>query len=172
MQKILVSSCLLGDPVGYDGNDLQVENEILRRWKEQGRIIYICPEVAAGLPVPRPPAEIVRGDGAMVLLGTASVIENTGEDVTDLFISGANRALSLCKKFSIKIAILSKLSPSCGDNTIYNGDFSGTTITGAGVTAALLQKHGISVFNQTAIGDAATYLEKISSSRLLDFVES
>jgi uncharacterized protein YbbK (DUF523 family) len=28
-------------------------NEILQRWREEGRVISICPEVAGGLPIPR-----------------------------------------------------------------------------------------------------------------------
>ncbi|MBR4079886.1 MAG: DUF523 domain-containing protein, partial [Christensenellaceae bacterium] len=35
--------------------------------------------------------------------------------------------------------------PSCGSGEIYNGTFSGTRISGDGVTAALLKQHGFNV---------------------------
>ncbi|SIR06724.1 DUF523 domain-containing protein [Domibacillus enclensis] len=35
-----------------------------------------------------------------------------------------------------------------GSRAIYNGTFSGTKIAGAGVTAALLRRHGITVLSE------------------------
>ena len=61
MEKILVSACLLGSPVRYNGSDRLVEHSLIARWREQGRIVPLCPEVAAGFPTPRPPAEIEPG---------------------------------------------------------------------------------------------------------------
>ena len=55
MIKVLVSSCLLGEPVRYHGGDAACSNDILDRWKREGRLVSVCPEVAGGLPVPRPP---------------------------------------------------------------------------------------------------------------------
>jgi len=65
MLKILVSSCLLGETVRYDGKNKLIENDILRLWVDQDRVISFCPEVSAGLPVPRTAAEIA---GVMVLM--------------------------------------------------------------------------------------------------------
>lgn len=160
--KILVSSCLLGETVRYDGRNKLLENEILRQWIIQDRIISFCPEVAAGLTVPRIAAEISGGDGKNVLRGTGRVIDKSGHNVTDAFISGAMQALSLCKQFNIKIAILARRSPSCGNTTIYDGSFTGTTIKGAGVTAALLKQNEIHVFNQSELLEAETYLNTLT----------
>ena len=154
MKKVLISACLLGDKVRYDGNSLLSQNEILQRWIEEGRVISICPEVSAGMSIPRAPAEILGGDGNDVLSGSVRVVENTAADVTDMFLKGAENALALCKKQQIEMAVLADFSPSCGSSAIYNGDFSGTKIEGVGVTAALLIANGIQVFSQHQLADA------------------
>lgn len=161
MSKILVSSCLLGNKVRYNGRDLLCDNELLRGWLLEGRVVSVCPEVSAGLPTPRAPAEIQSGNGEDVLHLQASVIENTGKDVSEQFIAGAEYALSLCQKHQIKVAVLTESSPSCGSDFIYNGKFSNTKIAGVGVTSALLIKNGIRVFNQNSIAEAAEYLQQI-----------
>ena len=83
MEKVLVSACLLGEKVKYHGGDARCENPILKKWEQEGRIIPVCPEVIAGLPTPRAPAEIEAGfDGLDVLEKRARVLEYTGNDVT------------------------------------------------------------------------------------------
>jgi len=52
--KILISACLLGQPVRYDGQSKDIENTILELWKSEGLLVPVCPEVSGGLPVPRP----------------------------------------------------------------------------------------------------------------------
>ncbi len=154
MKKVLISACLLGDKVRYDGNSLLSQHEILQRWIEERRVISICPEVSAGMSIPRAPAEILGGDGNDVLSGSVRVIENTAADVTGMFLKGAENALALCKKQHIEVAVLADFSPSCGSSAIYNGEFSGTKIEGVGVTAALLIANGIQVFSQHQLVDA------------------
>ena len=161
MCKILVSACLLGEPVRYNGTDLRVENTILHRWSAAGRVIACCPEVSGGLSVPRPPAEIVGGDGTAVLANQAAVVDREGNDVSRAFITGAEQALALCREHRIKAAILTENSPSCGHRMIYDGRFSGRKIPGAGVTAVLLEKNGIRVFSQHEIAKAAIFLNSI-----------
>ncbi|QHI70893.1 DUF523 domain-containing protein [Tichowtungia aerotolerans] len=149
-----MSACLLGKKVRYDGGSLSVNNQVLERWISEGRIVSVCPEVEAGMSIPRKPAEIVDGSGNRVLDGKTDVVEKGGNMVSDGFIAGASVALELCKKFNIEIAILAESSPSCGSSLIYDGSFSGHRIPGMGVTAALLRRHGIQVFNQYEIADA------------------
>ncbi|MFZ2490208.1 MAG: 2-thiouracil desulfurase family protein, partial [Thermoanaerobaculia bacterium] len=45
--KVLVSACLLGAPVRYDGRDKKSGDPILERWIEEGRVVSVCPEVLA-----------------------------------------------------------------------------------------------------------------------------
>ena len=161
MIRILVSACLLGTPVRYNGAALSINSTILRRWQCEQRIVSFCPETAAGLPTPRPPAEILRGDGADVLDNRAQVIETSGRHLTEQFKQGAAQTLELCRKQSVRLAILADGSPSCGSSYIYDGTFSKTKSHGVGVTTALLEKHNIKVFSQHQIPQAEHYLKQL-----------
>jgi uncharacterized protein YbbK (DUF523 family) len=154
MRRILVSACLLGSPVRYDGESKPLQHALLDELAAAGRVVSFCPEVEGGLPVPRAAAEIRRGDGAEVIAGRARVETANGADVTGYFLSGAKQALDLCREHDITLAVLTESSPSCGSGRIYDGSFSRTAIPGAGVTAALLRQHGIRVFSQHQIDDA------------------
>ena len=154
MKKVLVSACLFGKRVRYDGNALPVSDSILEKWMRDGRPILVCPEVMAGSGVPRPPAEISGGTGEDVLDGKATVVDKSGQDVTEPFVLGAQLAVGLCEKHKIKVAVLAESSPSCGSATIHDGTFLGRKVAGMGVTTALLRKRGIRVFSQHELMDA------------------
>ncbi|UFN57223.1 DUF523 domain-containing protein [Microbulbifer celer] len=131
-----------------------MHDQIIESWISEGRVVSVCPEVEAGMSIPRKPAEIFVGSGDSVLDGDTDVVEKGGNIVTDQFIKGASIALALCNKFNIEIAVLAESSPSCGSSFIYDGSFSGKRNPGMGVTAALLRRHGIQVFSQHEISDA------------------
>lgn len=154
MGKILVSACLLGDPVRYDGRSKALHNDEFAELINQHRIVRFCPEVEGGLPVPRDAAEIQLGDGLSVINNSASVMAKSGADVTHHFLMGAHKALELCRRHDITVAILTEFSPSCGSSQIYDGSFKRTKRQGVGVTTALLRQHGIEVFNQHQISHA------------------
>jgi uncharacterized protein YbbK (DUF523 family) len=144
MKYVLVSACLLGDAVRYDGGSKAVQHPVLARWLSEGRVVRVCPELAGGLTVPRPPAER-RG---------LRVVTSTGDDVTAEFDRGAEQALQLAQRLGAAVAVLKENSPSCGSQQIGDGSFSKTRIPGEGVTTALLRAHGIQVFSE-AEWDAA-----------------
>ena len=127
----------------------------LQRWLDEGRVVPLCPEVAGGLPTPRAAAEIPGGQGGEVLDGQALVITTEGEDVSAQFLSGAYQALELVQQHGIRIAVLKANSPSCGNLLTYDGTFSGVKVTGEGVTAALLKRHGVQVFSELELAEAA-----------------
>ena len=160
MIKILVSACLVGEPVRYDGKVIEPSGEILEIWKQEGRIISVCPEVLGGLPVPRISAEIVGGQGEDVLAGQAKVVDKFGRDVTSFFLAGAQKTLDLTLKNTIFLAVMTERSPSCGSTSIYNGQFDGTLIAGMGVTTCLLRQHGITVFGHHQFEQAHEYLTR------------
>jgi uncharacterized protein YbbK (DUF523 family) len=145
MDGYLVSACLLGIGTRYDGGSCPVPRLI--EMAAQGLAVPICPEVAGGLPVPRPPAEIVGG-GQAVLDGQARVLNIEGEDVTRAFLVGARQALETAQRLGIRQAVLKDDSPSCGCCRIYDGTFSDHKVSGQGVTAALLQRNGITVLSE------------------------
>ncbi|VVE88882.1 DUF523 domain-containing protein [Pandoraea bronchicola] len=167
--RILVSSCLLGHPVRYHGRPAPCESDaaaILERWRAGGLIMPICPEVAGGLPTPRPPAEIARAAGGnAVWHQRARVMDDTGADVTGAFLDGAQHALALAQRHGIRIAVLKEGSPSCGSTSIYDGSFSGRKIAGEGVAAAWLRQHGIEVFSEHTLAEADERLRAIGELR-------
>ena len=146
---ILVSACLLNQPVRYkgDGNPCQLLLDVVAKGHGK-QLVAFCPEVEGELPTPRHPAEIQGGTGADVLQGTASVMNKIGEDVTAAFVDGAQKCAALCQEIGITAAILKQRSPSCGSKAIYDGTFSGKTIDGQGVTAALLTSMGVKVYGE------------------------
>lgn len=56
--KIAVSSCLLGEAVRYDGTDNHIEY-ITQQLAKEYTLISLCPEMAMGMGVPRPPIQLV-----------------------------------------------------------------------------------------------------------------
>lgn len=163
MERILVSACLLGQPVRYDGGS-HGPFERLRQWQAEGRLVSLCPETAGGLPTPRPPAEIPGGAGRQVLAGRAPVITVHGLEVSDAFRAGAEAALRLVREQHIRLAILKARSPSCGNRQNYDGSFSGTLIDGEGVTAAALRQAGVQVFNENELDAAAEALRDLEQT--------
>lgn len=162
MVKVLVSSCLIGNKVRYNASCLSIPEADFLWLKLNAELVIFCPEVSAGLPIPRAPAEINTGKGVDVLDGLANVVGNDGIDVTKQFVSGAENVLELCKKQQIEYAILADGSPSCGSSKIYNGTFNGTKIDGTGVATALLERNGIKVYSQHTLAKLREALEKQS----------
>lgn len=165
MHKILVSSCLLGHAVRYNGGDKRCEADVLRRWVDEGRVVAVCPEVAGGLPVPRPPAEIIAGaGGANVLLGLARVVDDTGRDVTPEFVQGAEHAAERARALGIRVAVLKEGSPSCGSGYSYDGSFSRTRVPVPGVAAARLLNDGVRVFSEAQLAEADAWVRRLDAS--------
>jgi uncharacterized protein YbbK (DUF523 family) len=148
-RKILISACLLGEKVKYDGGDNALHVNILEAWKNEGILVSLCPEVLGGLSVPRFPCEVV--------LGEQRVINTLGEDVTEAFFKGANEVLRIAKDEGVVIAILKARSPSCGKDTIYDGTFTSTKVNDSGITCKVLQEHGIAVFSEEELEEAQRF---------------
>ncbi|MFW2383001.1 MAG: DUF523 domain-containing protein, partial [Acidimicrobiales bacterium] len=146
MHKVLVSGCLNGRPIRFNSTNVSVQSEIWDRWESEGRLVAFCPELAAGFPVPRAPAEIVGSVAAVVLSGQGTVQEDNGTDVTAQFVHGAKLAAQHARAEGCVIAVLTDGSPSCGTTYTYDGTFTGGTVEGMGVTAQLLHDHGLRVF--------------------------
>jgi uncharacterized protein YbbK (DUF523 family) len=148
---ILVSGCLVGQKCSY--NMVFEDIPRLKDMIESGEAIPICPAQLGGLPTPRPPSEIVGGDGLKVINGKAKVKNSEGKDVTEKFLKGASDVLVIAKDNNVTKAILRSRSPLCGCGLIYDGTFAGKTRSGDGVAAALLKKHGITVITEEEFSD-------------------
>lgn len=161
--KVLVSACLLGERVRYNGAEATLDHPVLERWRREGRIVSTCPEVAGGLPTPRPPAEIPGAEGGRVLQSLAFVRRRDGTDVTAQFVAGAEAAVALARQHGVTVALLKDFSPSCGATQIYDGTFSRNRVPGQGVTAAALRQAGVAVFPDHEIERADEYLRGLDS---------
>ncbi len=139
-KKILVSSCLLGMKINYEGKAHLIDQ--LRQLFLQGQAIPICPEVLANLPIPRDPAEIV------MVNGERKVYNKKELDVTEDYQLGAQRTLDTARTSGAKIAIMKSNSPSCGCGKVYDGTFGKKLIDGDGITAALLKENGVRVITE------------------------
>lgn len=164
MIHVLVSACLLGEKVRYNGADASCLDPIMARWSAEQRIVPFCPEVASGLGVPRPAAEIDGGTGGAVLDGAGHVATLVGDDVTAFFVRGARLALDLALRTGVRVAVLKDGSPSCASDFIYDGTFAGVKRPGQGVTTALLERNGVRVFNERQLDEAAACVASLERS--------
>ena len=146
MKKVVISACLIGVKCRYNGLDSRSEQVASKFSTHQ--LIPICPEQMGGLPTPRPPTEIVGGDGDDVLDGKARVMTLRGEDKTEEFLYGAHRALEIAQECGATHAVLKSESPSCGCGQIYDGSFGNILTDGDGVTAALFRRNGIRIMTE------------------------
>ncbi len=144
MKKILVSACLCGDPCRYDGKAVPCDDPTFLRWLKEGRFVQVCPEILAGLGVPRGESQR-RGD---------RVVTINGRDVTEPFIKGAEATLALAKLQQVAFCILKQRSPSCGSSIIHDGTFSGIKIPGQGVTTEILKNAGFIVVGEDQMEEA------------------
>ena len=141
--KFLISACLAGFNCKYNGkNNL---NPKIRDLFDRGSSLAVCPEVMGGLLTPRPPAEIIGGDGAAVLRKKAKVINAIGKDVTKECLRGSTAVVRLAKRYGVRKAILKSNSPCCGTDRIYDGTFTCSLKPGKGILAAALIKSGVKV---------------------------
>ena len=106
--RIGVSSCLLGSEVRYDGGHKRnrfVTDELSAfvEW------VSFCPELEAGLGVPRPAMRLVEEEGEHRLL---EISERT--DHTEALQQATEKRIAGLSTMELSGAILKKDSPSCG----------------------------------------------------------
>ena len=135
MKKIIVSACLLGENCKYNGGNNYDPNVVA--FLEGREVIPVCPEVLAGLGIPRITIEIKDG----------LVTRRDGVVVDAAIRTAAAQILEQIKEEDIACAILKARSPTCGVHQIYDGTFSGTLTDGAGVLAQALKDAGYTVLD-------------------------
>ena len=128
--KILVSACLLGENCKYNGGNNY--NPRGAAFLEGHEVIPVCPEMLAGMGVPRTPVEIVDG-----------VVKNRDGVSFDEQLRGAVAQILASLDKDIECAVLQSRSPTCGVKQVYDGTFSGVRIPGSGVLAQALREVGI-----------------------------
>ena len=150
MKKILVSQCLYGgDPVRYDGKSKAETDIRFLKWKDEGRLVPVCPEVFGGLPIPRADSQR-QGE---------RVITRTGRDLTKEYLKGAEEAVRLAREYGVICALMKEKSPSCGSSRIYDGSFTGNLTDGQGLAVELLRNAGIKVFSEEQLDDVQKLID-------------
>lgn len=108
--KVAISACLLGEPVRYDGKDkahLLIQQYLLPHID----VLPICPEVGAGMGVPREKIQLVKIDEQIRVRNVLKI----DLDVTEKITEYARSILS--EHGDIRAFILKAKSPSCGFNS-------------------------------------------------------
>ena len=133
--KIVVSACLLGRNCKYNGGN-NYDPKVVA-FLEGKEVIAVCPEVLAGLGVPRTPIELVNG----------VLTDREGNSVDPQLRQAVQEILHTLQDEEIQCAILKSRSPTCGAVQIYDGTFSGRLIQGRGVLAQALIDAGYTVID-------------------------
>lgn len=140
--KIAISACLLGENCKYSGGNNRSERLLSELAKHpEIEVIPVCPEVAGGLPTPRPPAEIVDGE----------VVNNLGVSVDAEYRAGVAAEMARLKPHiesgELAAAVLQSRSPSCGVHEVYDGTFIGRLIAGHGLFAQALAESDVALID-------------------------
>ena len=104
--RIAISACLIGQPVRYDGQDKH------QAWLEHVHHvdwIPICPEVEAGMSVPREKIQVELADGKLKLMAIES-----RQDWSETMDDVANRWITQLQKQQVSGYVFKSRSPSCG----------------------------------------------------------
>ena len=133
--KILVSACLLGENCKYNGGNNYCA--AVAKYVKDREVIIVCPEVMAGMGIPRTPIEIVDG----------VLMDRNGNNVDDALRTAVAQAMEQIHNETIECAILQSRSPTCGVNEVYDGSFSGKLIPCSGVFAQALRDAGYYVID-------------------------
>lgn len=150
--KIGISSCLLGNNVRYDGGhkfDLYLRDALgeIAEW------VPVCPEVEAGLTVPREPMQLY-GDPASPRLVTIE----TKTDRTDDLVLLIEKKLPQLERQGIRGFVFKARSPSCGvhDTPLYStsGEIIGKR-TGLFTEAAIRRFPAMPVEDEERLRDPA-----------------
>lgn len=108
-KRVVVSACLLGRNCRYDGGNRREEGLAEALEGAGAEIVAVCPEMEAGLGVPRPPMDLVEtAEGARV-------VRVDGTDCTAALEAGVARIVARLKAGDAATAFfLKSKSPSCG----------------------------------------------------------
>lgn len=161
--RLGISSCLLGERVRHDG-DHKRDGFITGTLGKYFEFVPVCPEVAIGLGVPRPPIRLVGHPAAPRAVGVA---DPTFDVTTKLAAHGRRQAHALD---DISGYVLKSRSPSCGIGRVKVYGPGGRARLGRGVYAAALMARQplLPVEEEARLGDPElrdNFLERVFAYR-------
>lgn len=128
----IVSKCLMGENVRYDGGNKYSKRVETFINNFKGVVLKVCPELDAGLGVPRNPMDIING----------KVISRTGQDLSQQIESTCKRIVRSIDPKIKTLAVLKDRSPSCGKSLPY-GMFAETLIKELGENVLVVTEEEI-----------------------------
>ncbi|HSS37164.1 MAG TPA: DUF523 domain-containing protein [Polyangia bacterium] len=164
--RVGVSSCLLGEPVRFDGQHKR-DAFLVDELGKHVEWVPVCPELEVGMGVPREPVRLIRLRAAP---GVRMVGVKTGDDWTarmQRFVAARVRALD---GEELSGFVLKAKSPSCGMTrvNVYDGDKADRAPepAGAGLFAAALMRRfpNLPVEDEGRLCDARlreTFIERL-----------
>jgi uncharacterized protein YbgA (DUF1722 family)/uncharacterized protein YbbK (DUF523 family) len=134
--KIGISSCLLGNPVRYDGGH-KLDRFLVDTLGQYVEYVPVCPEVEVGFPVPREALRLVGDPGSPRLVTT-----QTKEDHTERMVTWARKRVRSLEGEGLCGFIFKSNSPSSGMERVkvYN-DKGMAEKKGTGLFARVFMDH-------------------------------
>lgn len=111
--KIGISACMYGCKFRYNAKGWD-QVAFMGRDRSSFTWFPVCPEVNAGLGVPRESIRITGESGAAVWKGQAKVVGASGKDKTELLMVSSQWCLESLKTAGVSVFIYMEGSPSCG----------------------------------------------------------
>ena len=160
--KIAVSSCLLGEAVRYDGTDKHI-NYITDQLALNYNLISLCPEMAIGMGVPRPPIHLFESNDHIQVVR----VDNPDNNMTIPLVNYAKNVVEVYG--DISGYIFKKHSPSCGTKNVKvmteHGEYERR---GQGIYAATI----ISALPLLPVIDEEDFLDESLRAEFLQKVEN
>ncbi|MBF0386070.1 MAG: DUF523 domain-containing protein [Candidatus Omnitrophica bacterium] len=111
--RIGISACNFGAKFRYNRAGWD-RVEALGRQKDDYIFTPVCPEVLAGLGVPRPPVKLSGGNGDDVWAGTAKIKNRLGRDVTEAVKAASLSSMEALHRAGVDAFLFMEGSPTCG----------------------------------------------------------
>ncbi len=146
--RTAVSACLCGFPCRYDAQDKR--NESWLAHLQDHELLPVCPEVLAGLGIPRPRIQY-ENENVNDILQDPIIWDETGMDVTVPLKDAVSRIVQWCRENRVERVILKESSPSCG---VRRTPWRGRKVEGRGILAAALERAGFPIVSSEAEPDS------------------
>ncbi len=150
--RIGISSCLLGEPVRYDGGHRR-NDDILNALGRRFTFVPVCPEVEVGMGVPRETLRLIGDPEAPRMVTT-----QTGIDHTDRMLAFARERVRQLEAMGLSGYIFKSRSPSCGmEGVEVYSEGREPSREGRGLFARVLVEHfpGMPVAEERHLSDPA-----------------
>lgn len=111
--KVGISACNVGAKIRYNRAGW---DRVGKMGRERDAFLWtpVCPEVMAGLGVPRASIRLTGGNGDAVWNGDGKVMNREGADVTEACLAGCRACMETLKRAKVDAFVFMEGSPTCG----------------------------------------------------------